>query len=288
MSSRNSFTTTVVDQPLDGELNWRRPKNPRATFENLPTELKQQIYDNLFHLPSESARPCEIVDYWTKQNTGCRCGENFSMVSRDIYKNTRALFYNCASFVFLTPALCQRFVETIGRHCLEVGSLEITYTNTVYESSLLQAIFEPLRPSNKLVQLEFDVRAREEEPYQNLPIYMPRQIAVDAATLWDLELRPMHHPLADLKALRKLTVRGHPGISEIEEVLFRASKNVERLARSQQRYQRVVATWTSEKVLSYSIESIPIEKEEYLASEPHSPADSQPEGVEYPFDGIPW
>lgn len=288
MPSQCSITTTVPGRPLDEKMSWKPPVNSRATLLALPLELKQQIYSELFHLPTESTRPCETIDYWTKRNTGCRCGEKFSIVSKEIYKDTRALFYNCANFVFMTPEACQRFIPSIGAYCLEVGSLEITYTNTVHESSLLQVIFEPFRASRMLVHLALHVRAREEGPYQNLPIYIPSQTAVDAATLWDLQFRPMHHPLADLKALRKLTIRGHPGVGEMEEVLFRASKNVESLAKSQRRCQRVVATWTSERVLSYSIESIPDEKEEYPVSEPQSPADSQPEGVEYSFDGIPW
>lgn len=181
------------------------------------------------------------------------------MASKELYQDTRSLFYNSASFVFRAPMACKSFVEAIGHHCLEVGSLELSYQNDIYESSLLQSIFDPLKTSTKLFHLYLRIEARAKEPIRDYPMYMHQQTTYSDGDFWDVEFRPISHPLANLKALRKLTIVGHPGTGEMEEVLYRASKNVERFASSQGQRPYSVGVWARGLVPTYSIEALPDE-----------------------------
>jgi len=149
-------------------------------------------------------------------------------------------------------------MEAIGHLYLEVGALDITYTNSVSESSLLQDIFEPLRRSTKLLHLTLNIKSRGGGSVDGCPLYIPirepTRKAEQDAMIWDLSLRPLSHPLADLKSLRRLTILGYPRNSEIEEVLLRANNNLEASAAAPEHVFRTIV-WTSDPAPTYIIES---------------------------------
>ena len=224
------------------EMTSQTTERPRASFLGLPSELREQIYDKVFHPPTHSERASERLDF-DDRHSDCRCGEGLLIVSKQVYLETRSRFYNCATFVFSTPMACKAFLGGIGHHSTEVGSLDITYTNNIQESSLLQEIFETLRASTKLTHLLLRIAAGAGEPSRDMPMYIPRLSTSTYGTIRDNELRPIHHPLANLKALKRLTVLGNPGDREIEEVLYKASKNVEKLALSLGLRPYMTAIW---------------------------------------------
>ena len=195
-------------------MNSQNSEPPRASLLGLPLELRFQIYNLIFHTPTESIakRPCEVIKFVNpdRGSEGCRCGQNLCVVSIQIYEETREKFYNCAAFIIPSPTACSKFMEAIGHLYLEVGALDITYTNSVSESSLLQDIFEPLRRSTKLLHLTLNIKSRGGGSVDGCPLYIPirepTRKAEQDAMIWDLSLRPLSHPLADLKSLRRLTI----------------------------------------------------------------------------------
>lgn len=235
------FTTAANNYHI---VEMERSSSSQISLLTMPTEILQQIVKLLFHPAERESRPCEVFDP-RFGHLGCHCGEALSTTCRAFYEATRNRYFNCAKFVFNSPRRCREYLESIGKRCGQIGSLKIAYTNTVQESSLLAGVFEYLKESQRLVHLEVVIYQRGGQPALGLPMHMPDQDAHHEAAIWDVTHRPLSHPLANLKSLQKLTITGHPGITEMEEVFFKARLNIENGALAKQQRVTSISSWDS-------------------------------------------
>jgi hypothetical protein len=91
------------------------------------------------------------------------------------------------------------------------------------------------------------------------PIYSLFEELHSPAAVYDMSLRVSRHPLVALKRLRSLAVEGYPD-SEIEEAIFKASRNIEELGRREgktvKRWEREHGTTDASDNWAYSIEIV--------------------------------
>jgi len=211
-----------------------------SPLSQLPVELREQIYSYIFH--------DHINNQYCKDfhlglgNLGCRCGKGLSRSNYLLYNETRQRYYRCARFVFTTPEACKRFLG-IGRITKFMGNLSIAYREEYAQSSLLRPIFNDLVFSSCLQSLHIRIKMDEQSLGRRPPpIYLSKLDCTLKAELYDLSLRPVRHPLADLKCVRHLVVQGQPGI-EIEEAIFQLICKIENLARKEGKTLRTKAQW---------------------------------------------
>lgn len=196
-----------------------------SPLSNLPYETRQEIYLYIFHNNIDN-KYCEEI-HPGLGNLGCRCGKGLSRTNYFFYNETRARYYQCARFVFTNPTACKRFLG-ISRITKSMGNLSITYKDEYSQASLLRGIFNDLVYSRCLQTLHMRVRANQTWRTPSSPVYMASFNKSWDAEVYDLSLRPVKHPLGDLKYLRHLVVQGQPG-TEIEEALFQLTCKVQHL-----------------------------------------------------------
>ncbi|KAH9207874.1 hypothetical protein DL95DRAFT_45702 [Leptodontidium sp. 2 PMI_412] len=196
------------------------------SLQTLPSELRQQIYSNIF--TKHSSRHLSRFPYEDYKHTGCRCGEGLSLTNRLFYEETRLLFYNHARFAFNTPLSCSRFLDGIGPHIEHIGALSITFEYC--EIHFLRTIFNKFPPESILHTLYLQYTSQHVRPGLG-PIYLPSVQKRDANIAYDIRFRPEIHPLSKLKHVRKVTVEGDIESEEIQEAIVKLSLKIEDAAR---------------------------------------------------------
>lgn len=214
---------------------------PRSTGQSCPTllflplELRKYIYDYIFHSPG-----CNVKG-------GCHCGDNLSITNRQLYQEARPLVYKHAKPRFLDVESCIRFLRDIKDNVVFINSLSIIDRELSSQSYRLADVFrhpgiEGLREF-KFVVMPWLINSRRIE-FHPPPVYSLFEERHSPAAVYDMVLRVSRHPLADMKYLRSLTVEGYPQ-SDVEEAIFKASRNIEELAR---REGKSVKRWERESV----------------------------------------
>jgi hypothetical protein len=193
------------------------------TLLTLPLELRQYIYDNVFQ-----SGGCN-------ETSGCHCGDNLSITNRQLYQETRPLVYRYAKPRFLDIESCIRFLRDIKDNVVYIKSLSIIDWELSSQSYRLADVFrhkglEGLQVFKFVVKpwLKSSQRIEHHTP----PIYSLFEEKHSPAAVYDASLRVSRHPLAEMKHLRSLAVKGYPQ-SDIEEAIFKASRNIEELGRKE-------------------------------------------------------
>ena len=211
----------------------------QAALLKLPLELRQYMYNYIFHSPG-----C------TKSGS-CHCGDSLSITNRQLYQEIRPLVYKHSKPRFSDERRCIQFLRDIKGNVAHIRSLSMIAKELSSHSYRLADVFrfpgvENLQEFNLTVepwQTGMDLvspagRATSRTP----PVYSLFEERRSPATVYDMSLRVSRHPLAAMKHLRKLTVEGHPQ-SDIEEAIFKASRNIEELGR---REGREIKRWERE------------------------------------------
>ena len=166
------------------------------------------------------------------------------MTNRQLYDETRVLFYNCARFVFQNPKSCINFLTRIGEHSMHLSTLAITYRDVYAQSFLLRDVFNKLKNTTKLRNLELYIDHHSlPDSLGNSPIYLPSSQKAAPAAFYDMSWRPTKHPLAELRSLRNLTVVGSPASGEIEEAIFKVRLGMEAYGRKEKKAVRQTEEW---------------------------------------------
>ncbi|KAE8440572.1 hypothetical protein EG329_007230 [Mollisiaceae sp. DMI_Dod_QoI] len=234
----------VFDKKVhDFDTTIKRSPPESSPLSNLPSELREQIYGLVFH-DYTSSQYCKDPHIGLG-NRGCRCGKGLSLANYLFYNETRALYYQCARFVFTRPEACDRFVS-LGWITKYIGNLSIAYNEEYLQQSLLRPIFNDLIYSSSLQTLHLRITNNENLLYRRAPpTYMPTVDKTWKAMKYDISMRPVRHPLATLRCLRSLTVQGNPGI-EIEEAIHKLSLRIENLAKEERNAVQTKGLWRSE------------------------------------------
>lgn len=209
------------------------------TLLNLPLETRQDIYDYVFH------------SVGCNETGGCHCGDNLSIVNRQLYQEARPLVYKYAKPRLLDVESCLRFLRDIKDNVVYIKYLSIIDRELSSQSYRLADVFrhkgiEGLEVFHFIVKPRVDSSrwSRRSRPtqYHFPPIYSLFEERNTPAAVYDMYLRVSRHPLAAMKSLRSLTVEGYPP-SDIEEAIFKASRNIEDLGR---REGKTVKRWERE------------------------------------------
>ncbi|KAH7336105.1 hypothetical protein BKA65DRAFT_505670 [Rhexocercosporidium sp. MPI-PUGE-AT-0058] len=211
-----------VHMPADPPFQQSDP----LSLQTLPSELRQQIYSNIFTY--HSARQLSRFPYEDYKNTGCRCGEGLSLTNRIFYEETRLLFYKHARFAFKTPMACNRFLDGIRPHIKHIGTLSITFEYS--EIHLLRTIFNKFPLESRLHTLHLEYTSQFVRPGPG-PIYLPSVQKGDPNITYDIRFRPEIHPLSRLQYIRKVTVEGDVESEEVQEAIVKLSLKIEDAAR---------------------------------------------------------
>ena len=208
---------------------------PYPTLLTIPLELRQHIYNYVFH------------SRWCNETRGCHCGDALSVTNRQLYQEIRPLVYKHAKPQFLDVESCIRFLRDIKDNVVYLNSLSIIDRELSSQSYRLADVFrhkgiEGLREF-KLVIMPWLKNSRWIE-FHAPPVYSLFEERHSPAAVYDMSLRVSRHPLAEMKHLRNLTIEGYPQ-SDIEEAIFKASRNIEELAR---REGKSVKRWERESV----------------------------------------
>lgn len=122
----------------------------------LPLEIRSQIYNYVFH-SSQSLTHCrsraidkECLNARLSSETDCGCGAGLSTANRQLYYETRTLFYSCAYFKLVNPIACLRFLECIGLHAMDIEKLSITHEYQSYDVTFLEKALRPFTSSQNL------------------------------------------------------------------------------------------------------------------------------------------
>ncbi|KAF4630933.1 hypothetical protein G7Y89_g7205 [Cudoniella acicularis] len=217
ISAKDSTTITKV-----------RPESP--SLPGIPLEIRLQIYDYIFHVDSFKCGPMGIM--------GCHCGEELSRTNRQIYAECRPLYYNRARFVLRDPTKCIKFLDSIGQNIEHLRDLGLRLKNNYSDSALLRNVFERFPLGSNLRHLQLNIYSnegfgREDHVGVSPPLYWPMNREDSSAVAYDLRYRPASHPLAKLRSLHSLTVTGIPGLSEIEESIYRLSLSIDERGRKE-------------------------------------------------------
>ncbi len=192
----------------------------------IPLELRQQVYDYVFHDQPINRGPCDVV-HDRLGNTGCHCGEGLSCTSAQLYEETRPRFFKSARFVFKSAEACLFYVCRVGAIAAKIGSLEIACPDAYFHRSF-RTLFPTFISGSSLrsLHLKFEAMQDVASP-DSLPIYLPSSRRAFPGAYYDLSLRPILHPLAEINSLRSLIIEGHPMSSEIEEAIVKLSLKIE-------------------------------------------------------------
>lgn len=201
---------------------------PQSPLLNLPIELREEIYKQIFHECHVDDLPCNTY-LEGRGDTGCWCGNGLSLTNHQFYNETRRMFYNCVRLIFLDPVSCERFFRKLGRKAEWVTSLKVTYEDIFSQACLFRDIFRYIGPNSNLRNLVLHVSSWDTEP-DSPPLYFPSLQKSLWAARYDLSLRPARHPLTKLKSIMFLSVIGHPTV-EMEEAIFKLSLEMEERAR---------------------------------------------------------
>ena len=208
---------------------------PHPTLLALPLELRQHISDYVFH------------SLCCNKTGGCRCGDALSITNRQLYQEMRPLVYKYAKPRFLDVESCLRFLRDIKDNVVYINSLCIIDRELSSQSYRLADVFrckglERLRKF-KLVVMPLLKNSRRIEIHAP-PVYSLFEERHSPAAVYDMTLRASRHPLTEMKYLRSLTIEGYPQ-SDVEEAVFKASRNIEELAR---REGKLIKKWERESV----------------------------------------
>jgi len=220
---------------LESAMLSRSTEQFHPTLLTLPLELRQHIYDYVFH------------SLGCNETGGCHCGDNLSVTNRQLYQETRPLVYKHAKPRFLDVESCIRFLRDIKDNVVYINSLSIIDRELSSQSYRLADVFrhpgiERLREF-KFVVMPWLINSRRIE-FHSPPVYSLFEERHSPAAVYDMALRVSKHPLAGMKHLRSLIVEGYPQ-SDVEEAIFKASRNIEELAR---REGKSVKRWERESV----------------------------------------
>jgi hypothetical protein len=194
---------------------------PYPTLLTLPLELRQHIYSYVFH------------SLWCNETGGCHCGDALSTTNRQLYQEIRPLVYKHAKPRFLNVESCIRFLRDIKDNVAYLNSLSIIDRELSSQSYRLADVFrhkgiEGLREFKFVVMPRLKSSRRIE--FHTPPVYSLFEEMHSPAAVYDMSLRVSRHPLAEMKHLRSLTIERYPQ-SDIEEAIFRVSRNIEELGR---------------------------------------------------------
>lgn len=215
---------------------------------SLPLEIRQDIYDYVFH----SVR--------CNETGGCHCGDNLSISNRQLYAEARPLVYKHAKPRFLDVESCIRFLRDIKDNVIYIKSISIVDRELSSQSYRLADVFrhkgiEALEAFHFVVKPWVDTSRQSSRSRQTdsrtPPVYSWFEEQNSPAAVYDLSLRVSRHPLAAMKHLRKLEVEGYPQ-GDIEEAIFKASRNIEELGRRQ---GKSVTRWESNNTDSFGRET---------------------------------
>jgi hypothetical protein len=128
-----------------------------------------------------------------------------------------------------------RFLQDIRDNVIYLKSLSIIDRELSPQSYMLADVFrhqgiEGLEAFKFVVKPELKISSLSGHIEYDPPIYSLSQELNSPAAVYDMSLRVSRHPLAGMKYLRSMQVCGQPS-SEIEEAIFKASMNIEDLAR---------------------------------------------------------
>jgi hypothetical protein len=136
--------TQITDEPEESPRS-TTPRSPSTIHEystsllKLPLELRQQIYNLVFHDNPAHGDPC--WNSWLKQ--GCQCGGGLSATNCQLYREVRALVYRHRRFTFSNPERCLSFLKQIGDSRVRyIGSFAVHWEQKPH---LLREILDRLR-----------------------------------------------------------------------------------------------------------------------------------------------
>jgi hypothetical protein len=194
--------------------------SPRRTLLNIPPEIRLRIFDHLFHM--KTFVPRTILN---KEITDCRCGGNLSITNRQLYNETRHIYFRNTNICLRSPLILETWLGRIRPNIMrELQILSLQMDNTFLDASILGRMLKKLQENGNsilhTIRLEFPVWELNnvEEEY---PAYLPESRQDNKAGIWDLKMRPNQHPLSSLSSLAHLTVNGDPGRGLIEEAILR-------------------------------------------------------------------
>ncbi|KAG9236069.1 hypothetical protein BJ875DRAFT_457354 [Amylocarpus encephaloides] len=182
----------------------------------LPLELRHQIYGHIFHEQCQQEQ--------SSINKDCICGARLSCTNRQLRTESRHLYFSHTRFN-LQANNVKGFVKDMGGYIEHIKDLSITFADPPIIEAPLESLCATLLDKGTVQQLKL-VFPRSSEPRlrRNLPrpFYWPG--VASEAEMYDLELRPSRHSLAEIKTLRTLIILGHP--LQLEESVFRLINNV--------------------------------------------------------------
>ena len=215
----------------------------------LPSELRQEIYTQIFHEWHGDDLPCNIF-LEGRGNVGCWCGNGLSLANHQLYNETRHVFYRCIRLSFMHPVACELFLRKFGKRTEWVTSLKVAFANAPWQAWLFRDIFRYLGPNSNLHYLELRVLSWDLEQFP--PIYstsLPQPL--QQAAKYNLSFRPATHLLAKLRSISSLTVIGHP-TGEMEEAIFKLSMEMEERGKNEGKQVEKVDTKIEEQSLGKS------------------------------------
>jgi hypothetical protein len=99
-----------IDESDSAAPSLSNDHSSHPTLLTLPLELRQYIYDYVFH-----STVCH-------KTGGCHCGDNLSISNRQVYQETRPLVYKHAKRRFLDVESCIRFLRDIKDNVVYIKS----------------------------------------------------------------------------------------------------------------------------------------------------------------------
>ncbi|KAH6679438.1 hypothetical protein B0J14DRAFT_580756 [Halenospora varia] len=198
------------------------------SFLGIPLELRLQIYNYLFHEDIKNCLPNQVM--------GCHCGEQITRINRQVYRESRPIYYQRGRFVLSRPEECLKFLNAVGDNIIYLRDLGIQLTDGYVDSMVLLQALGKFSTAGNLSHLQIDIQSDASGlnfrgPMADDPIYWPTTKEKSAAIAYDMKFRPTRQTVGNLESLRSLLVCGLPGASELEEFIYHLSNPISRTGR---------------------------------------------------------
>ncbi|KAH8684559.1 hypothetical protein BGZ60DRAFT_397827 [Tricladium varicosporioides] len=221
------------------------------SFLGIPLELRLQIYDYFFHEDIKNCLPNQVM--------GCHCGEPVTRISRQIYRESRPIYYQRGRFVLRRSEKCFKFLNAIGNNIINLRDFGIQITNDYVECMNVLRALDKFSIAGHLSHLQINIQSDASRltfrgPIADDPIYWPTTKEKSAAIAYDMEFRPTKQNIGNLKSLRSLLVCGRPGASELEEFIYRLRNSISSTGRKEKVPVVISNCKTSSHVWLYRIE----------------------------------
>jgi hypothetical protein len=192
----------------------------------LPLELRTQIYRAVFH-PTFLRES----DFMTGESKGGRYGEGLSRACKQLYTETRHYYFYYTEFIFRNANNCEKFLQAIGNHVQHLGTLELMFDLASERDyiAMTRICYVLKVHAKRLFRLHLNMPSSPSR-YLQAPLYWPNNKNNKPAEVYDLQLRPSRHHLAEINTLRIFTVVGHPNNDMWEEAIFKVIASIQQTA----------------------------------------------------------